>query len=111
MHALVFAHKQRDAAVFALVLVELDQVPVIPLCLRHGLVAVVEDRVGERVPVPLETGHFAGLAADAGGSVNQFADLIVALHAFAGSGSSVAGNSSDCQCRLAHNVSTMPFPA
>ena len=96
VHALVFAHEQRDAAVFALVLVELDEVPVIPRRFRHRLVAVVEHRVGERIPVPLETCHFTGFAADARGGVNQFADLIVALHVVAGSGSRVAGNSADC---------------
>ena len=69
MHwSLRISHSER--AVFALVLVELDQVPVIPRRLRHGLVGVVEDGLAERHVVPLQTGDFAGLAADTGGRVD-----------------------------------------
>jgi len=95
VHALIFAHQQRDAAICALVLVELDQVPVIPRRLRHGLVAVVEHRIGERITVPLEARNFTSFAADARGGVDQLANLVVALHVLAGSGASVAGNLSD----------------
>src|ERR1039458_5616559 len=96
VHALVFAHQQRDAAVFTLVLVELDQIPVIPRRLRHGLVAVVEDRVGEGVAVPLQAGDFTGFAADAGRSVDQLAHQFAALDVFAGRWTSVAGNPANC---------------
>ena len=96
VHALIFAHEQRDAAIFAFVFVELDQVPVIPCGRGHGLVAVVECGFGERITVPLEAGDFAGLAAYAGRGVDEFADLKVALDIFAGSNSSVAGDLSDC---------------
>src|SRR5208283_1698682 len=111
VHALIFAHEQRDAAIFAFVLVELDQIPVIPRRRRHGLVAVVEYRVGEAVSVPFEARHFAGFAADAGGSVDQLANLIVAIHVFAGRGSGVAGNSTDCQRCLAHTFVTPSPPS
>src|SRR5260370_42095326 len=90
VHALIFAHQQCDAAVFALVLVELDQVPVIPCRLRHGLVAVVEHRLGERVAVPFEARDFTGLAADACRGVDQLAYQFGALRVLAGSGSSVS---------------------
>ena len=75
VHALIFAHQQHHAAVFALVLVELDQVPVIPRRLGHGLVGVVESGFAEGVAVPFQAGHFAGFAADACGGVHQLADL------------------------------------
>ena len=73
-------------------LVEENQVPVIPTRLRHRLVGVVEDGFAERKIVPLHAGDFAGLAADAGGGVNEFADGVFALGAFAGDTSGVAGN-------------------
>src|SRR6202034_1491197 len=47
VHALILAHQQLHRTVFALVLVKLDQVPVIPGSLRHGLVAVVKGRFAE----------------------------------------------------------------
>ena len=75
VHALVFAHQQHHAAVFALVFVELDQVPVIPRRFRHGLVGVVEGGFAEGVTVPFQAGHFARFAADARGGVHQLADL------------------------------------
>src|SRR4029077_2638587 len=93
VHALIFAHQQRDAAVFPLVLIELDQVPVIPRRLRHGLVTVVEYRFAERVAVPFEARHFTSFAADARRSVDQLADQLVALDVFAGSGARVSGYS------------------
>src|SRR6202045_892005 len=43
VHALIFAHQPHERAVFPLVLVEQNQVPVIPAGLRHGLISVVED--------------------------------------------------------------------
>ena len=42
VHALILAHQQHHGAVFALMFVELDQVPVIPCRLRHRLVAVIK---------------------------------------------------------------------
>src|SRR5207249_2173382 len=43
MHALILAHQPHQRAVFALVLVEENQVPVIPARLRHRLVGVSEN--------------------------------------------------------------------
>ena len=80
MHALIFAHQQHHAAVVALVLVELDQVPVVPLRLRHGLVAVVEVGLAEAVSVPFQTGDFARFAANAGCGIDHLADLLGTLH-------------------------------
>ena len=65
------------------VLIELDEVPVIPRRFGHGLVRVVEIGLREAVTVPFEAGDFAGFAADAGGGVDQFANVVVA----AGTGS------------------------
>ena len=42
VHALILAHQPLDRPVFALVLVELDQIPEVPARLRHRLVGVVE---------------------------------------------------------------------
>src|SRR5208282_1332928 len=95
MHALIFAHQQLQRAIFALVFVELDEVPVVPRRRGHRLIAVVEDGLGERIPVPLETCDFTGFAADARGGVDQLADLVVALDIFARSGSGVPGNSAN----------------
>ncbi len=102
VHALIFAHQQRDAAVFALVLVELDQVPEIPRRFRHGLIAIVEGRVGEGVTVPLEASYLAGLAADASRGIDQLADLLCALHAGAGDGPRMTRDLHDLQRCLAH---------
>src|SRR5262249_50959676 len=103
VHALVFAHEQHQRTVFALVLVELDQVPVIPRRLGHGLVAVVEGGVAEGVAVPLEAGNLASLAANAGCRINQLAYLLGPLYSLAGHRPCVAGYPDDFKCRLAHS--------
>ena len=92
VHALVLTHQPLQCAVFALVLVEEDQVPVIPPGVRHRLVGIVEGGLREGHVVPLDAGHFAGLAADAGGGVDEFADGELALGVFTGDGAGVAGN-------------------
>jgi hypothetical protein len=46
--------------------------------------------VAKRQVVPLQAGHFAGFASNAGGGVDEFADLLLALRAFAGNRSGVA---------------------
>ena len=89
VHALVLAHQKLQGAIFALVLVELDQVPVVPLCFRHRLVGIVERRFAKREPVPFQAGHLAGLASDAGGGVNQFANVEFPPDAGAGGRSGV----------------------
>src|SRR5712692_10634122 len=90
VHALIFSHQPLDRAIRILVLIELDEVPEIPARLGHGLVGVVEGGRRERQVVPLDACYFARFAADAGGSVDQFADFEVALHALAGRGSGMA---------------------
>ena len=92
VHALIFAHQPHQCAVFALVLVKEDQVPVVPASLRHGLVGVAEDGFAEGEIVPLHAGNFAGLAANAGGGVDELADGVLALGVFAGDSSGVAGD-------------------
>src|SRR5499427_10294845 len=67
VHALVLAHEPQQRAVFALVLIEKDKVPVIPARLRHGLIRVVEDGFAKRQVVPFHAGYFASFAAYAGG--------------------------------------------
>ena len=92
VHALVLAHEPHQRAVFAFVLVEEDQVPVIPARLRHRLVGVTEDGFAERQVVPFHAGHFAGFAADAGGGVDEFADGVFTLGVFSGHASGMPGN-------------------
>ncbi len=74
-------------AIFAFVLVEFDQVPVIPLRFRHRLVGIVERGLAEGEPVPFQASHFACFAADAGGRIDQLADLELAVQPRAGNGS------------------------
>src|ERR1043165_8255800 len=84
VHALILAHQPLQHAVLALVLVELDQVPEIPLRFRHRLIGVVEGRRLEWIAVPFDARDFARLAADAGGDVDVLADLLFAGHPGAG---------------------------
>ena len=80
VHALVFPHQPLDSSIFALVLIEFDQIPKVPARLGHGLVGVVESGRAEGHVVPLDARHFARFTADAGGGINQFADFVIALH-------------------------------
>src|SRR6266436_4605224 len=89
VHALILAHEPHQGAVFSFVFIEANQVPVIPARVRHGLVAVVKNRGAEGQVVPFHAGDFAGLAADASGSVDELADLEFALRVLAGNGTSV----------------------
>src|ERR1019366_4576491 len=77
VHALVLAHEPREAAIVVLVLVELYEVPVVPVGIGHRLVSVVEVSRLERHVVPFDTGHFASFAADTGGGVDQLAHLVL----------------------------------
>jgi len=70
VHALVLAHQQHQGAVFALVLVEFDQVPIIPCSLGHRLITIVEGGFTERITIPFETCHFASFATDTRGGVH-----------------------------------------
>src|ERR1051325_4806248 len=88
VHALGFAHEPHQRA-RVLVLDELDEVPVVPVGRGHRLVRVVEGRLAERVVVPLDAGHLASLAADAGRHVYVLADLDGALRAASGDGAGV----------------------
>ena len=90
VHALILAHEPLDGAVGILVLIELDEVPEMVAGLGHCLVGVVEGGGSEGQVVPLDAGDFAGFASDAGGGVDQLADLEVALHGEAGRGIGVA---------------------
>src|ERR1019366_5544609 len=102
VHALVLAHEPHEAAVGARTLVELDQVPVIPRRLRHGLVGVIEHRLAERQVVPLHAGDLAGLASDAGGGVDQLADPLLALRARARHGAGMTRDGLDAEIPSAH---------
>jgi len=79
MHALILAHQQHHSVLGMFVLVEPDQVPIVPRRIRHGLVGIVEHRFAERISVPLQARHLAGFATDAGGCVNQLADFKLAF--------------------------------
>ena len=79
-------------------LVELDQVPVVPLRRRHRLIGVVEGRFAERMIVPFDAGHLAGLAADAGRDVDVLADFLLALRALAGHGPGMGRDFLNLKC-------------
>ncbi len=104
MHALILAHQPHQRAVFAFVLVEENQVPVIPARLRHRLVGVAENRFSKRQVVPLHARHLACLAANACSCINEFADGILALRVFAGNAPGVAGDFLNAQYFLAHGA-------
>ena len=89
--------------------VEEDQVPIIPARLRHGLVGIVENGGRKGHIVPLDARNLASFAADAGGGVNQFANDVLALGAFARDRSGVAGNFLDAQRSLAHGAALLNF--
>src|SRR5208282_6028899 len=93
MHALVFAHEQHHGAVGTLMLIELDQVPVIPCRLGHRLVTVVEGGFAERVTVPFQAGYFARFAANTRGRVDQLANLEFTVQTFTGDDAGVTGDS------------------
>src|SRR5208337_4012324 len=84
VHALVLAHQPGKAAIVVLVLVELDEVPVVPVGVGHRLISIVEARLLERHVVPFDAGHFTRLAPDAGCGVNQLAHLVLPLRTLAG---------------------------
>jgi hypothetical protein len=79
MHALIFPHQQHHAVIGVFVLIEPDEVPVIPRRIRHRLVGIVEYRFTERVSIPFQASHFARFAPDAGGRIDQLADLKLAF--------------------------------
>ena len=110
VHALVLAHEPLESAVIAFVLVELDEVPVVPARFRHGLVSIVEDGFGEGQLIPLDASDLAGLAADAGGRVHELAYDFFALRARAGHRAGVTRDFLDAKAGLAHGVSLRPFP-
>src|ERR1700730_8270354 len=94
VHALVLAHEHPEGAVREIVLVEPDEIVVIPARVRHGLVAVVECRHFKRITVPLHTGHLARLASDARRNVDQLADALplVPLRVLTGGRTGMARN-------------------
>ena len=110
MHALVFAHQPHQRAVgVRLVLVELDQIPVIPRGGWHRLVGIVESGLAERIFVPLDTGDLAGFAADASSDVDQLANLELTLHAVAGNGPDVAGDCLNLKRSFCSHFGTSPL--
>src|SRR5579864_272848 len=109
VHALILAHEPLYGTVFARMFVELDQVPEIPARLRHRLVGVVEHGRSERHVVPLDARHLAGLAADADGRIDQFADLGVALHAISWRVPGVARYLLDLKCFAVAHAGSLTF--
>src|SRR5262249_41414316 len=105
VHALILAHEPGERAVVARMFRGLDQGSLISRRRPHGLVSVVEDCLGERQFVPLEAGHFARLTADAGGGIDQFADLLLPLRSRARNRPGVPRNLLDLQ-RSAHAFSS-----
>src|ERR1041384_417949 len=75
VHALVLAHEPHQGSVFTFVLVELDQVPVVPFGRGHRMVSIIEGRLAERIGIPFDAGDLASLAADARRRIHELADL------------------------------------
>src|SRR5438093_1258780 len=94
-------------------LIKADEIVVVPLRVRHGLVAVIEDGLPERIAVPFKTGHFTRLTADTSGYVDQFADAVcvVSFSVPAGDRTRMAGNCSDFECFCRHREILRPSPA
>src|SRR5580704_5786405 len=93
VHALVFAHQQHHGAVAAFMLVELDQVPVIPRRLGHCLVGVIKSGFAEGVTVPFQASDFARFAANTGRCVYELANLEFTVQTFSWDDASVTGDS------------------
>src|SRR5262249_11401041 len=111
VHALVLAHQPHQRTPVRLMLVKLDQVPVVPCRVRHRLVRVVERRLLEGHVVPLDARDLARLAADARRDVDVLADLVLALDARARHAARVAGDRLDLKGagRHAQAPSSMAF--
>ena len=101
VHALVLAHQPTEVAIAVHVLVEADQVVVVPRHIRHGLVGVVENGFAERIAVPFQARYFARFAADAGGDVDQLAHVVIARCIPSGDGSGVSGDGLDLEWSVA----------
>ncbi len=102
VHALVFAHQPAEVAVVVGELSEADQIVVIPRRIGHGLVGVVENRFMEGIAVPFEASDFAGFAANAGGDIDQLADIVVARCIASGHGTGVTGDGFDLERSIRH---------
>ena len=115
MHALILAHQPLNRAVSILVLVELDEVPEIPAGFRHGLVGIVKSRRGKWHVIPFDAGDLACLAADAGGRIDQLADVVVALRLSPGfascDGSRVGRHLFDLQYSSIAHLSALVMPS
>ena len=85
-------------------LIEADQVVVVPLEIRHRLIRVVEDRLAERITVPFHTRDFAGFATDAGSNIDELADVVVARSVPSGDRAGVTGDRFDLQCSVTHRL-------
>src|SRR5579862_3870990 len=83
-------------------LVEADEIVVIPCRVRHGLVGVVENGFAKWITVPFETGDLARFAADAGGDVDQLGDGVISRRISSGDRTGVPGNGLDLEGTVAH---------
>jgi hypothetical protein len=70
-------------------LVEENQIPIVPAGIRHRLIGVIKRGRRKRYVVPFDAGHFASLAAYAGGGVDELANGFRALGVFSGHTSGV----------------------
>ena len=102
VHTAVLAHQPAKRAVVGDVLIEPDQIVVIPFRIRHRLVGVVEAGLAKRIAVPFETRDFARLATDAGGDVDEFRDAVVARGIVPRNRTGVSGDCFDLQSSVRH---------
>src|SRR5256885_7023482 len=109
VHALIFSHQPHQRAIFLLVLIEQNQVPIIPPRLRHRLIRVVKRRRRKRHVVPLDACYFARLAADASRRVHQLRTCVLPRRVLAPKASGVARYFLHAQCRLAHRSNLRHF--
>src|SRR5580698_1891720 len=84
-------------------LVELDQVPVIPCRLRHRLVSVIKRGFGKGVTIPFQAGYFTCFATNTRRRIYQFTDLEFPVQTCTRDNADMTGDSNKFCCRLAHS--------
>ena len=62
MQAAILAHQPTESAVVGNMLIEADQVVIIPFQIWHGLVGIIKNRFPKRIAIPLKTSDFARFA-------------------------------------------------
>jgi len=102
VHALVFTHQPAELAIRGGVLIEANQVPIVPSRIGHGLVRIVKGCRMEWIAVPFEACNLTGFAADARSRVHQLANVVVPRHVPAWNSSGVTRDCLDLEKFAGH---------